>query len=90
MTNAPKENFKLVDKLISLENKGELKTLVDLGIASLVWYDYLQMWKMYQVYRKKKISKMQSYENVAIDFNCSADKVQKVIYKLRSEIEINS
>lgn len=86
MTNAQKENFKLVDKLINLEKTGELKSLVDLGIASLVWYDYLQMWKMFQNYRKKKVSKMQAYENVAIDFNCSADKVQKVIYKLRAEI----
>lgn len=86
MTNAQKESFRLADYLKNLDDEGSLKQLVDLGIASLVWYDYLQMWKMYQNYRSKQIPKMQAYENVAIDFNCSADKVQKVIYKLKCEV----
>jgi|AntDeeMinimDraft_6_1070357.scaffolds.fasta_scaffold38929_2 hypothetical protein len=86
MTNAPKENFKLADKLLSLEEQGLLKELFDLGVVSLVWYDYLQMWKLYQHYIDKEVSKMQTYVNISIEFNCSEDKVQKVIYKLRQKI----
>lgn len=86
MTNAQLEDFKgqkLIEVINYLNEKNLFKTLVQIGLISLVYYDYLQIWNAYQNYRKAGVKKMQAYENVSFDFHCSSEKIRLVISKLQ-------
>lgn len=86
MTNAQKENSKVKDVICELEQNGMFETLIRLGIVPTQWYDYSNIYSLFKNEVIRTGSKMQAYENVAIIFNCSSEKIRLVIRRMNEAI----
>lgn len=86
MTNALKESSKVKDVICELEQNGMFETLVRIGMVPTQWYDYSNIYSLFQKEVKKTSSKMQAYENTAITFNCSSEKIRLIVRRMNEKI----